>query len=53
LKKLLRKLVPDAREVRERRLVAAFGRWLQHHPNLWSVNRRSVAAASRSASSPA
>jgi len=43
LKKFLRKLVPDAREVRERRLVAAFGRWLHHHPNLWSVNRRSVA----------
>jgi len=43
LRKFLRKLVPGAREVRERRLVAAFGRWLQHHPNLWSVNRRSVA----------
>jgi len=45
LKKFLRKLVPDAREVRARRLVAAFGRWLQHHPNLWGVNRRSVSGA--------
>ena len=45
MKKLLRKYVPDAREVRSRRLVAAFGRWLQHHPNLWCVNRRSVAGA--------
>ena len=43
MKKLLRKLVPDAREVRSRRLVAAFGRWLQGHPNLWCLNRRSVA----------
>lgn len=42
MKKFLRKYVPDAREVRSRRFVAAFGRWLQHHPNLWCVNRRSV-----------
>ena len=43
MKKFLRKYVPDAREVRSWRIVAAFGHWLQHHPNLWSVNRRSVA----------
>jgi hypothetical protein len=42
LKKFLRKHIPDAREVRSRRFVAAFGGWLQHHPNLWCVNRRSV-----------
>jgi hypothetical protein len=29
--------------VRSRRLVAAFGRWAYRHPDLWHLNRRSVA----------
>jgi uncharacterized protein len=42
--KFLRKYVPDARAVRAQPMVAFFGRWLQH-PNLWSLNRRSVPGA--------
>jgi uncharacterized protein (DUF2062 family) len=42
--KFFRKHLPDADEVRSRRLVAMFGGWLQH-PNLWHFNRRSVPAA--------
>ncbi len=44
MKKLFRKYVPDPGSVRSRRLVAAFGGWLQR-PGLWQLNRRSVAGA--------
>jgi hypothetical protein len=43
-RKFLRKYLPDARTVREHRLVAPFSAWL-HHPNLWHLNRRSVPGA--------
>ena len=43
-RKLFRKYLPDPERVRSSRLVAAFGGWL-HHPNLWHLNRRSVAGA--------
>lgn len=43
-RKFFRKYLPDAEAVRKRKLVAAFGRWLQH-PNLWHLNRRSVPGA--------
>src|SRR5438132_7446052 len=43
-RKFLRKYLPDADEVRSRRMVAMFGGWLQH-PNLWHFNRRSVPGA--------
>lgn len=42
--KFLRKYLPDAEAVRSRRIVALFGRWLQH-PGLWCLNRRSVPGA--------
>jgi hypothetical protein len=42
--KFFRKYVPNAEQVRSRRLVAMFGAWL-HHPNLWHLNRRSVPGA--------
>ena len=44
LRKFLRKYLPHADTVRSSRLVAPFGTWLQH-PNLWCLNRRSVAGA--------
>ena len=44
-RKFFRKYIPDAHSVRSRRLVAAFGGWLHHHPNLWCLNRRPVAGA--------
>ena len=44
-RKFFRKYLPDAHSVRQRRLVSAFGGWLHHHPNLWCLNRRSVAGA--------
>ena len=43
-RKFFRKYVPDADKVRATRLVRFFGGWLQH-PNLWCLNRRSVAGA--------
>ena len=45
MRKLVRRYVPDGRSVRSQRLVAACGDWLHHHPNLWYLNRRSVAGA--------
>jgi uncharacterized protein (DUF2062 family) len=43
-RKYFRKYIPDADKVRQSRLVRFFGPWLQH-PNLWCLNRRSVAGA--------
>jgi uncharacterized protein (DUF2062 family) len=43
-RKLFRKYLPTAESVRENRLVAMFGTLLQH-PNLWHLNRDSVAGA--------
>ena len=43
-RKYFRKYLPDADKVRSSRLVRLFGGWLQH-PNLWCLNRRSVAGA--------
>jgi uncharacterized protein (DUF2062 family) len=43
-RKLFRKYLPDAEAVRSRRMVAMFGRWLDH-PGLWCLNRRSVPGA--------
>ena len=41
-RKYFRKYLPNPEVVRSSRTVARFGRWLQH-PNLWHLNRRSVA----------
>ena len=43
-RKFFRKYLPDAQRVRASRVGRAFGRWLDH-PNLWHLNRRSVAGA--------
>ncbi|HZN86018.1 MAG TPA: DUF2062 domain-containing protein [Burkholderiales bacterium] len=43
-RKLFRKYLPDPESLRSSRMVGVFGRWL-HHPNLWHLNRRSVAGA--------
>ena len=43
-RKLFRKYVPTANSVRENRWIAKFGTLL-HHPNLWHLNRDSVAGA--------
>lgn len=43
-RKFFRKYLPTAASVRENRLVAMFGSLL-HHPNLWHLNRDSVAGA--------
>ena len=43
-RKLFRKYLPSAASVRENRWVAMFGKLL-HHPNLWHLNRDSVAGA--------
>ena len=43
-RKFFRRFLPDAASVRQNRLVAAFGSTLQH-PNLWHLNRDSVARA--------
>lgn len=43
-RKFIRKYLPSAAEVRKNRLVAMFGTLL-HHPNLWHLNRDSVAGA--------
>jgi len=42
MRKFFRKYAPDADQVRSNRLIAVFGRLL-HHPNLWHLNRESVA----------
>lgn len=41
-RKLLRKFLPDGDAVRDHRHLAWLGAWLQH-PNLWHLNRDSVA----------
>ena len=41
-RKYFRKYLPGADEVRNHRFVSRFGAWL-HHPNLWHLNRDSVA----------
>ena len=43
-RKFFRKYLPSAADVRANRLVAMFGSLL-HHPNLWHLNRDSVAGA--------
>ena len=43
-RKFFRKYLPEAERVRSHRLARLFGSWLQH-PNLWHLNRRSVAGA--------
>jgi uncharacterized protein (DUF2062 family) len=43
-RKFIRRYLPSAAEVRRNRWVAKFGAWL-HHPNLWHLNRDSVAGA--------
>lgn len=43
-RKFIRKYLPSAASVREHRWVAKFG-GLLHHPNLWHLNRDSVAGA--------
>ena len=43
-RKFFRKYLPSAERVRSSRLARAFGGWLDH-PNLWHLNRRSVAGA--------
>src|SRR3990172_5211587 len=43
-RKFFRKYLPDAASVRANRWVAKFGTLL-HHPNLWHLNRDSVAGA--------
>jgi uncharacterized protein (DUF2062 family) len=43
-RKFFRKYLPQAERVRSSRMVRAFGSWLDH-PNLWHLNRRSVAGA--------
>jgi uncharacterized protein (DUF2062 family) len=41
-RKFIRKYLPDGETVRAHRYLAWFGSWL-HHPNLWALNRNSVA----------
>ena len=41
-RKYLRRYLPDGDAVRANRYLAWFGAWL-HHPNLWALNRDSVA----------
>ena len=43
-RKFFRKYLPDAAEIRANRYIAWFGTLL-HHPNLWHLNRDSVAGA--------
>jgi len=43
-RKFVRKYLPSTAEVRGNRWIAKFGGWL-HHPNLWHLNRDSVAGA--------
>lgn len=41
-RKYIRKYLPSNESIRQYRFVSVFGKWL-HHPNLWHLNRRSVA----------
>jgi uncharacterized protein (DUF2062 family) len=41
-RKFFRKYLPDSDTVRESKYLSWFGSWL-HHPNLWHLNRHSVA----------
>jgi uncharacterized protein (DUF2062 family) len=41
-RKLFRKYLPTPDSIREHRVLGRFGGWLRH-PNLWHLNRRSVA----------
>jgi uncharacterized protein len=41
-RKYFRKYLPSHESVRQNKYIAKFGRFL-HHPNLWHLNRRSVA----------
>ncbi len=41
-RKLFRRYLPTPESIREHRVLGRFGGWL-HHPNLWHLNRRSVA----------
>src|SRR3989344_5415084 len=43
-KKLIRRYLPDAHKMRDHKHLRVFGRLL-HDPNLWHLNRRSVAGA--------
>ena len=43
-RKFFRKYLPDSDQVRANRHLAWLGAWL-HHPNLWHLNRGSVAGA--------
>ena len=42
LRKRFRKYLPTPEAIREHKVLGRFGAWL-HHPNLWHLNRRSVA----------
>jgi uncharacterized protein (DUF2062 family) len=42
-RKYFRKYLPSHESVRSHKLLGRFGRFLHHHPNLWHLNRRSVA----------
>jgi uncharacterized protein len=41
-KKYFKKLLPSHESIRGNKWISPFGMWL-HHPNLWHLNRRSVA----------
>jgi uncharacterized protein (DUF2062 family) len=41
-RKFLRQYLPTAETIRQDKVLGRLGRWL-HHPNLWHLNRRSVA----------
>ena len=41
-RKFIRRYVPNAADARDHRLLSRFGSWA-HHPNLWHLNRHSVA----------
>jgi uncharacterized protein (DUF2062 family) len=41
-RKFIRRYLPSADAMREHRMLAGYGAWL-HHPNLWHLNRDSVA----------
>jgi uncharacterized protein (DUF2062 family) len=41
-RKFFRKYLPTPEQIRQHKVLGRFGAWL-HHPNLWHLNRRSVA----------
>lgn len=43
-KKIIRKFLPDPHKIRDHKYIRIFGQLL-HEPNLWHLNRRSVASA--------